>query len=92
LWLLRNKSDQVPLDSSSSRKLQSAANSAEHPKCHNAFIGFAGISQEIHEHAPIKLGHGGSEDWHAEAQSHVPRSITSGDTRRGWASMWEKRW
>jgi len=86
LWLLRNKSDQDPLDSSSSRKPHSAANSAEHPKCHNAFISFAGISEEINEHAPIKLGHDGSEDCHAEARSHVPRSITSSDTRHDSSS------
>ena len=30
-----------------------------------------------------KLGHGGSEDCHAETRSHVPRGITSNDPRRG---------
>jgi len=30
------------------------------------------------------LGHGGSDDCHTEARSHVPRRINSSDIRRGY--------
>lgn len=50
------------------------------------FISFASISAETHEQALSKLRHGGSEECHTEARSHVLRSITSSDTRRGSSS------
>jgi hypothetical protein len=62
------------------------ANSAKHLKYHNAFIGSVGVSEEIHEHALSKLGHGGSGNWLTEARLHVPGSISSSDTRRDSSS------